>query len=421
MHDFQYKNGELYCEKVPVKTVAQRVGTPFYLYSSNTLAMHFRAFDSAFSGVPRLICYALKSNSNSAILRLLGREGAGADIVSGGELFRALRAGIDPKKIVYAGVGKRKDEIEYALKIGILMFNVESGDELRALEEAAGEMRSIARIALRVNPNIDPKTHAYISTGLKENKFGIPIEQALEYYQMAKSLPHVEVVGVHHHIGSQITEVQPFVDALEKVVAFVKELKSAGMNIRYIDIGGGLGITYKDETPPHPKELAQAIQPLLKESGCTLVLEPGRAIVGNAGILVTSALYHKDSGEKKFLIVDAGMNDLIRPSLYEAYHEIKPVIEPSPQSSHGVFDVVGPICESGDFLAKERYMPCVQRGDLLAVMSGGAYGFSMSSNYNSRPRVAEVMVRGSEFFVIRERETYNDLIKGEKIPRWLAG
>ncbi len=421
MHDFQYKNGELYCEGVPVKSVSQRVGTPFYLYSSNTLAMHFRAFDSAFSGVPRLICYALKSNSNSAVLRLLGREGAGADIVSGGELFRALRAGIDPQKIVYAGVGKRKDEIEYALKIGILMFNVESGDELNALEAAAGEMRATARIALRVNPNIDPKTHAYISTGLKENKFGIPIEQALEYYQMAKSLPHVEIVGVHHHIGSQITEVQPFVDALEKVVAFIKVLKSAGMNIKYIDIGGGLGITYKDETPPHPRELAQAVQPLLKECGCTLVLEPGRAIVGNAGILVTSVLYRKESGEKKFLIVDAGMNDLIRPSLYDAYHEIKPVVEPSPKQEQGVFDVVGPICESGDFLAKDREMPPVQRGDLLAVMSGGAYGFSMASNYNSRPRVAEVLVRGNEYFVIRERETYNDLIKGEKIPRWLAG
>lgn len=421
MHDFQYKKGELYCEGVPVKNVAQRVGTPFYLYSSNTLAMHFRAFDSAFSGIPHLICYALKSNSSSAVLRLLGREGAGADIVSGGELFRALRAGIDPKKIVYAGVGKRKDEIEYALKIGIHMFNVESADELRALDDAAGEMRSTARIALRVNPNIDPKTHAYIATGLKENKFGIPIEQALEYYQMAKSLPHVDVVGVHHHIGSQITEIQPFVDALEKVVAFVKELKSAGMKIRYIDIGGGLGITYKDETPPHPKDLAQAVKPLLKECGCTLVLEPGRAIVGNAGILVTSVLYLKSSGEKKFIIVDAGMNDLIRPSLYEAYHEIKPVVEQSPNSKQGVFDVVGPICESGDFLAKERELPLVQRGDLLAVMSGGAYGFSMSSNYNSRPRVAEVMVRDSEFFVIRERETYNDLIKGEKIPRWLAG
>jgi diaminopimelate decarboxylase len=421
MHDFQYHNGELYCEGVPVRNIAPRVGTPFYLYSSNTLAMHFRAFDSAFSGVPRLICYALKSNSNSAVLRLLGREGAGADIVSGGELFRALRAGIDPKKIVYAGVGKRKEEIEYALKIGILMFNVESGDELHALDEAAGEMRSTARIALRVNPNIDPKTHAYISTGLKENKFGIPIEQALEYYTAAKSLSHVEIVGVHHHIGSQITEVQPFVDALEKVLAFVKELKSAGMKIKYIDIGGGLGITYKDETPPQPRELAQAIQPMLKESGCTLVLEPGRAIVGNAGILVTSVLYHKNSGEKKFIIVDAGMNDLIRPSLYEAYHEIKPVVERSPKPERSVYDVVGPVCESGDFLAKDREMPLVQRGDLLAVMSSGAYGFSMSSNYNSRLRIPEVMVRDKEYFIVRERETYNDLIKGEKIPRWLAG
>ena len=315
MHDFVYKNGELYCEEVPVRTVAQRVGTPFYLYSSNTLANHFKAFDSAFAGVPHLICFALKSNSNSAVLRLLAREGAGADIVSGGELFRALRAGVEPGKIVYAGVGKRRDEIEYALKVGILMFNVESGEELLAIDRAAGEMHATARIALRVNPNIDPKTHAYISTGLKENKFGIPIEQALEFYQTAKSLPHVEIVGVHQHIGSQITEVQPFVDALEKLIAFVKELRSAGVSISYINIGGGLGITYKDETPPLPKEVAQAIQPLLTSSGCTIVLEPGRAIVGNAGILVTSALYQKESGEKRFLIVDAGMNDLIRPSL----------------------------------------------------------------------------------------------------------
>lgn len=420
MHDFQYKKGELYCEGVPVRTVAERVGTPFYLYSSNTLGNHFRAFDSAFSGVPRIICFALKSNSNSAVLRLLGREGAGADIVSGGELYRALRAGIDPKKIVYAGVGKRRDEIEYALKVGILMFNVESGDELQALSQAAAEMRAVARIALRVNPNIDPKTHAYISTGLKENKFGIPIEQALEYYQMAKALPNVEIVGVHQHIGSQITEVQPFIDALEKVVAFVKELRSADIGIKYIDIGGGLGITYKDETPPLPKELAFAIQPLLKESDCTLVLEPGRAIVGNAGILVTRAIYRKESGDKRFLIVDAGMNDLIRPSLYDAYHEIRPVIEPK-SSEQAVFDVVGPICESGDFLAKDREMPAVDQGDLLAVMSAGAYGFSMSSNYNSRPRVAEVMVRGSEFFIVRQRETYSDLTKGEKVPRWLEG
>ena len=420
MHDFVYKNGELYCEGVPVKSVAQRVGTPFYLYTSNTLGNHVKAFAGAFKGVPHLICFALKSNSNGAVLRLLGREGAGADIVSGGELFRALRAGIAPKKIVYAGVGKRRDEIEYALKIGILMFNVESGEELLALDRAAKEMHAKARIALRVNPNIDPKTHAYISTGLKENKFGIPIEQALEHYQAAKNLSHVEVVGIHQHIGSQITEIQPFVDAVEKLVSFVKDLRSAGMSIQYINIGGGLGITYKDETPPLPKELAKAIQPLLKDCGCTLVLEPGRAIVGNAGILVTSVLYHKESGGKRFLIVDAGMNDLIRPSLYEAYHEIKPVLEPA--SSHkAVFDVVGPICESGDFLAKDREMPEVKQGELLAVMGAGAYGFSMSSNYNSRLRVAEVMVKGKEYFVVRERETYSDLIRSEKVPRWLEG
>jgi diaminopimelate decarboxylase len=420
MNDFLYKNGELYCEGVPVKTVARRVGTPFYLYSSSTLASHFRAFDTAFAGVPHVICYALKSNSNIAVLRLLGREGAGADIVSGGELFRALRAGINPAKIVYAGVGKRRDEIEYALKIGILMFNVESGEELLALNQAAVDMRATARIALRVNPDIDPGTHAYISTGLKENKFGIPIEQALEFYQTAKTLPNIEIVGIHHHIGSQITEAQPFVDALEKVVLFVKELRSAGITIKYIDIGGGLGITYKDETPPNPRELAESVSPLLKECGCTLVLEPGRAIVGNAGILVTSVMYHKNSGEKKFLIVDAGMNDLIRPSLYEAYHEIKPVVVP-PAPGTEVVDVVGPICESGDFLAKDREIPTVKQGDLLAVMSAGAYGFSMSSNYNSRPRVAEVLVKGGEFCVVRERETYNDLIKGEKTPRWLEG
>ncbi|MCK9418089.1 MAG: diaminopimelate decarboxylase [Nitrospirae bacterium] len=419
MHDFNVKNNELYCEGVPVRAVAQRVGTPFYLYSSNTLANHFRAFDSAFAGVPHLVCFALKSNSNSAVIRLLAREGAGADIVSGGELFRALHAGIDPKKIVYAGVGKRRDEIEYALKVGILMFNVESGEELLALDRAAKEMHTVAKIALRVNPDIDAKTHAYISTGLKENKFGIPIEQALEFYQIAKGLANVEVVGVHQHIGSQITEVRPFVDALEKLVGFVRELRAAGTTIHYINVGGGLGITYKDESPPLPKDVAQAIRPLLKDCGCTIVMEPGRAIVGNAGILVTSVLYRKNSGEKQFLIVDAGMNDLIRPSLYEAYHDIRPVVESA--GGETVFDVVGPICESGDFLGKDRKLPEVKQGDLLAVMSAGAYGFSMSSNYNSRPRAAEVIVRGNDYFIVRERETYPDLIKGEKMPRWLEG
>ncbi len=418
MHDFVYKNGELYCEGVPVRTVAQRVGTPFYLYSATTLENHFRAFDQAFAGTPHLICFAVKSNPNGAILRLLGRAGAGADIVSGGELFRALRAGIDPKKVVYAGVGKRRDEIEYALKMDILMFNVESGEELTALDRSASEMHAKARIALRVNPDIDPRTHPYISTGLKENKFGISIDHALEFYQTARTLPNVEVVGVHQHIGSQITEVQPFVDALQKVVGFVKELKAAGINIRYVNIGGGLGITYKDETPPHPRELAKAIQPVLKDCGCTLVLEPGRAIVGNAGILVTRVVYHKEGGGKKFVIVDAGMNDLIRPSLYDAYHEIKPVVGPSSPES-AVVDVVGPICESGDFLAKDRDLPLVKQGELLAVMGAGAYGFSMSSTYNSRPRVAEVMVKGTEFCVVHEREVYTDLVRGEKVPRWL--
>jgi diaminopimelate decarboxylase len=418
MHDFRYQKGELYCEGVSVASIAQRIGTPFYLYSSNTLLRHVKAFTTAFKEVPHLICFALKSNSNGAVLRLLAREGTGADIVSGGELFRAQRAGIDPRKIVYAGVGKRRDEIEYALKVGILMFNVESTEELFALDRAAKEMHARARIALRVNPDIDPRTHAYISTGLKENKFGIPIERALECYQTAVKLPNVEVVGIHQHIGSQITEVKPFVDALEKLLGFVKQLKAAGVNIRYINIGGGLGITYKDETPPQPAELAKAIQPLLKNTGCTLVLEPGRAIVGNAGILVTSALYHKDSGEKRFLIVDAGMNDLIRPSLYEAYHDIVPVVQDQ-AAQKATVDVVGPICESGDFLAKDREMPTIAQGGLIAVMGAGAYGFSMSSSYNSRLRAAEVLVRGSEYFVVRDRETYNDLIKGEKLPRWL--
>jgi len=418
MHDFAYKNGELHCEGVPLRSIAQRVGSPFYAYSFSTLTRHYQAFEQAFASVPHLICYALKANSNGAVLRLLSREGAGADIVSGGELYRAVRAGILPKKIVYAGVGKRRDEIEYALKVGVLMFNVESGEELLAINAAAGDMRTTAPIALRVNPDIDPKTHAYISTGLKENKFGIPIEQALEFYKTARSLPNIEIVGIHHHIGSQITEVQPFLDALKRVIGFVQELRTAGIQIKYIDIGGGLGITYCDETPPHPRELAAAIQPLLADSGLTIVLEPGRSIVGNAGVLVTRVTYQKTAGDKQFLIVDAGMNDLLRPSLYDAYHEIKPLAEPG-HTRTGVFDVVGPICESGDFLAKDRELPIVQSGDLLAVMSAGAYGFSMSSTYNSRTRVAEVMVRGADYFVVRERETYNDLTKGEKIPRWL--
>ncbi len=418
MHDFQYKNGELCCEDVAVRTIAQRVGTPFYCYSSATLTNHIRAFDRAFTGAPHLVCFAVKSNPSAAVLRLLGKEGAGADIVSGGELFRALRAGIDPKKIVYAGVGKRRDEIEYALKMDILMFNVESAEELLAIDRAAGDMRCRARVALRVNPDIDPKTHPYISTGLKKNKFGISLDQALDQYKTASNLSHTDVVGIHQHIGSQITEIQPFVDALHKTAGFVKELRVAGIDIRYVNIGGGLGITYKDETPPLPADLAASVRPILADCGCTIVMEPGRAIVGNAGILVTGVLYRKETEKKKFLIVDAGMNDLIRPSLYEAFHDIRPVTaQTSPDRE--VVDVVGPICETGDFLARDRELPAVRSGDLLAVLGAGAYGYAMSSNYNSRPRVAEVLVRGNEFFVVHERETYNDLVKGEKLPRWL--
>lgn len=420
MHEFRYRNGELHCEDVPLRTIAQRVGTPFYCYSGTTVLNHFRAFDQAFDGVPHIVCFAVKANPAMAILRLLGREGAGADIVSGGELFRALRAGIDPGNIVYAGVGKRRDEIEYALKMGILMFNVESGEELEAINRSAGEMRTRARIALRVNPDIDPKTHPYISTGLKKNKFGIAIEQALEYYQTARGLSNVDIVGIHQHIGSQIIEVQPFVDALRKTTTFIEELRGSGIDIRYINIGGGLGITYKDETPPLPKDLADSVRPFLAECGSTIVMEPGRAIVGNAGILVTSVLYHKESGKKRFMVVDAGMNDLIRPSLYEAYHDIRPVAE-RPSATEEEVDVVGPICESGDFLAKDRVLPLLPQGDLLAVLGAGAYGFSMASNYNSRPRAAEVLVKGNEFSVVRERETYSDLVKNEKIPRWLEG
>jgi diaminopimelate decarboxylase len=420
MNDFSYKNGELHCEGVPVEAIARRIGTPFYVYSSTTLVNHVRAFDRAFADLSHIVCFAVKANPSHALLRLMGREGAGADIVSGGELFRALRAGIEPGKIVYAGVGKRRDEIEYALKMDILMFNVESGDELRVIDRAAGEMKTKARVALRINPDIDPKTHPYISTGLKKNKFGIAIDQALEHYRMASTLSHVDIAGIHQHIGSQITELQPFVDALRKTTGFIKELRAAGIEIRYLNIGGGLGITYRDETPPLPQDLAKSIGPIVRESGCTIVMEPGRAIVGNAGILVTSVLYHKESDGKRFLIVDAGMNDLIRPSLYNAYHDIRPVAEPTGGQA-SVMDVVGPICESGDFLAKDRNLPEFSQGALLAVMGAGAYGFSMASNYNSRPRVPEVLVRGKEYFVIRERETYNDLVKGEKLPRWLEG
>jgi len=418
VHDFAYRQGELYCEDVPLSRIAKEVGTPFYVYSHATLVRHFRAIDSAFQHVPHIIAFAMKSNSNLAILRLMAREGSGADIVSGGELYRALKAGVPPEKIVFAGVGKNREEIRYALKSGILMFNVESSDELRVIDDVAAEMRTRARVALRVNPDVDPKTHPYISTGMKKSKFGISADRALEEFKLASSLKHIDVAGVHKHIGSQLTDIAPFVDALKKILELVAQLKDRGINLRYINIGGGLGITYSDETPPEPKDLSAALSPLLRDLKCTLIMEPGRVIVGNAGALVTKVLYQKASDVKRFVIVDAAMNDLLRPSLYGAFHEIKPVRE-APASKSVTVDVVGPVCESGDFLAKDRAMPEVKTGDLLAVMSAGAYGFVMSSNYNSRPRVPEVLIKGREIHVIRQRESLADLVRGEAIPAFL--
>ncbi len=417
MHEFRYRNQELYCEQVPISAVAKKVGTPFYLYSHQTLLNHYRAYDSAFSAIPHIVAYAVKANANLAILRLFAREGSGADIVSGGELYRAFKAGIEPEKMVFAGVGKSHEEIREALKAGILLFNVESSQELTLINEVATQMKRRARVALRVNPHIDPKTHPYISTGLKKSKFGISIKQAVEEYKTARTLKHIEVVGVHTHIGSQLTQLKPFVEALERILELTEEIQDMGIPIKYLDIGGGLGITYSAEEPPHPKDLAEAVLPLLKGKGYTLILEPGRVLVGNAGVLITRVLYTKAGEEKQFVIVDAGMNDLIRPSLYEAYHEIQPVLRQN--RSEQVVDVVGPICESGDFLAKDRSLPECLSGDLLAVMSAGAYGFSMASNYNARPRAAEVLVHGDRYEVIRERESLEDLTHGERIPSFL--
>ena len=417
MHDFLYKNSELYVENVPVRKIAEKVGTPLYIYSHKTLLRHLSAYSKAFDDYPHILCFAVKANSNSALLRLFAKKGCGADVVSGGELFIALKSGIPANKIVYAGVGKTDEEIIYALKSRILMFNVESPDELLTINKIAGGLGLKAPIALRVNPNVSASTHAYISTGLKKHKFGIPIENALENYKLANKMPNVKILGIHKHIGSQITKISPFVEALKKVLALARQLTQHGIEIKYLDIGGGIGIPYNDEMPPHPQALGKAIIPLLRKYNFTLIFEPGRSITGNAGILVTKTLYTKKQHKKEFVIVDAGMNDLIRPSLYDAFHNILPVKKY--KRPKATVDIVGPICESGDFLAKERKIVRPDKGELLAVMSAGAYGFSMSSNYNSRPRVAEVLVKDKEFFVIRERENYKDLIKGIKIPPFL--
>jgi diaminopimelate decarboxylase len=419
MHHFEYQNDELFCEQVPITRIADTVGTPFFLYSHATLKRHFNIFNNAFDGVERLVCYSAKANTSMAILSLLSKLGAGLDIVSGGELYRGLQAGFDPQKIVYSGVGKRVDEIDYALNTGILMFNIESMEELDLVNRRAAALNTTAAVAIRVNPDVDPKTHPYISTGLRKNKFGIGVEAALEGYRAALALDHIRLIGVDCHIGSQITEAQPFKDALKNLRKLIEALARMDIHISYLDMGGGLGITYSDEAPPDPGAYAKAIKAAMGDLTIKLILEPGRVIVGNAGILVTRTLYRKQGDNKEFIVTDAAMNDLMRPALYDAFHDIRPV-----QLTHAPTikaDVVGPICESSDFLARDRRMTDARQGDLLAVMSAGAYGFVMSSNYCSRLRAAEVMVDGQDFYVTRERETYEDLVAGESIPPFLEG
>jgi len=422
MHHFIYKDNELFCESVAIADIAKAVGTPFYLYSSATLTHHFNTFDKSFGELPHLTCFAVKSCSNLAVLRLFSTLGGGADIVSGGELYRSLKAGIDPRRIIYSGVGKTEKELHYSLLSGILMFNVESEQELEKLQQVAQELDLVAPVSFRINPDVDPKTHAYISTGLAKNKFGIPISQAEKVYLRAKEMSHIRILGVSCHIGSQLTDISPFTEALHKVKLFIKRLEAHKISIDYLDLGGGLGVRYLDEKPPHPQEYARALKAEMEGLECTLILEPGRVIVGNAGILVSQVLYTKQTETKNFVIVDAAMNDLARPSLYGAHHDILPVIRKTGKAAGkalAMADVVGPICETGDFLAKDRQLPPFASGDLMAVMSSGAYGFTMSSNYNSRPRAAEVLVKDDQFYVIRARENFETLIRDENIPDFL--
>jgi diaminopimelate decarboxylase len=422
MHHFEYRNELLYCEDVPLEEIAKKVGTPVYVYSHATLCRHFKVFDDALSKACRhhLICYSVKANSNLAVLKTLVSLGAGVDTVSKGEIYRAIKVGCSPKKIVFSGVGKREDEIAYALEQGILAFNVESHSELDAIEHVAARLGKRAPISLRVNPDVDAETHPYISTGLKKNKFGIAVTQARDEFRYAAKQPHLEVVGLDCHIGSQLVKTAPFSDAIARLATLAGNLRSDGIALKYLDIGGGLGIPYNQEEPPSPAEYGSAIEEALRAfssiaEDLTLICEPGRVIVGNAGVLLTRVLYLKQGEIKNFTIVDAAMNDLIRPAFYDSFHAIWPVHRR--RTKPYVADIVGPICETGDFLARDRELPFEpQEGDLLAVMSAGAYGFTMSSNYNTRPRVAEVLVKGGEMAVVRKREELDDLLRGEEIP-----
>ena len=419
MHYFHYSNDQLYCEGVSLNRIGDEVGTPLFVYSRGTLERHFQVFEAPFLSLDHLVCYSMKACSNLAILRIFARLGGGVDIVSGGELYRALKAGLEPSRIVYSGVGKKASEMDEALISDILIFNVESEEELALLDSRARAMGKRARISLRVNPDVDPLTHPYISTGLKENKFGIDIGHSLELYRASKRMKGIQPVGIDCHIGSQLTELSPFLDAVDRLRNLVETLRSEGIEIRFLDIGGGLGIPYDREEPPVPASYGSAIVERVKGMDVKLILEPGRVLVGNAGVMLTRVLYQKAAPEKHFVIVDAAMNDLIRPSLYGAHHSVMKVNRNGGDKSPGEMvtaDLVGPICESGDFLARGREMESVKSGDLLALMSAGAYGFSMSSNYNSRPRAAEVLVDGDHYYIIRDRETYEDLILGERIP-----
>ncbi len=413
MDHFNYQNNELFAEAVAVRDIVNQYGSPCYIYSRATLERHWLAFDQAFGDQAHLICYAVKANSNIAILNLLARLGSGFDIVSLGEMQRVLAAGGEANKIVFSGIGKREDEILAALKIGIRCFNIEVSGELDRINSLAGQLGVIAPISFRVNPDVDAKTHPYISTGLKENKFGIDINQALTEYQRAASMPNINVIGIDCHIGSQLTETKPFLDALDKILALVATLKDNGIHLHHLDLGGGLGIRYNNEQPPEPADYIKAILERLGKTEFEVLLEPGRAIVGNAGVLVTQVEYLKPTAHKNFAIVDAAINDLVRPSLYSAWQEIIPVnqISTAPDQQ---WDIVGPVCETGDFLGKERLLK-VAPGDLLAIRSSGAYGFSMSSNYNSRPRVAELLVDGDRVHLIRERETIQQLWANEHL------
>ncbi len=414
MHSFSRRGKELWCEDVSLTELAGKFGTPLYVYSRATLERHFRVFDEAFAGLAHIVCFAVKANSSQALLNLLAKRGAGADIVSGGELFRARKAGVPADRIVYSGVGKTVSEIEQAVDAEILMFNIESFQELEILNTIAERKGKKARISFRVNPDVSPKTHAYVATGLKTSKFGINFEQALDGYERARQLQGIEVVGVACHIGSQLAELTPFVESIGRLKKLIVELEKRGFHLRYLDLGGGLGIAYNDEEPPTPAEYAEAIRAELRGVNLTLVLEPGRNLVGNAGILLTRVLYTKETEEKRFVVVDAGMNDLIRPSLYDSYHALVPVMDMERDTVR--VDVVGPICESGDFLARGRDLPALRPEELVAVMSAGAYGFSMASLYNSRPFAAEILVSGEDFFLIRKRGSYEDLVRGEQYP-----